>query len=179
MSLQYSNTTKRLWLIAILLLIGVFFFAGLTTLAQEATTEPEPAMPIEVVDDPAADGSIEFVVNDGDPLTALVNNLLNVLAVAAYMPSAVGFTLVLTSFTKRVVPFPANLIALAYMLVIWGIFLFVRNLGLEGPFEQNLKYITEIGNVLLAATGTPIATTWLYNKAVAAKVPIVGFSKTR
>jgi hypothetical protein len=167
------KTTKSLWLIAILLLVSLFSFAGMVALAQD---EIPVADATAIVPDEAP---IEFLPDDGTPGTGIANEFANALVTVLYYSSGtVGLTIVLTSFTKRVLPLPANAIALGYMGALWVIYIVVNNLGFAVQFEQTLRQVTDIGNTLLVMTGTPVATTWLYNKAKAARVPIIGFSKS-
>lgn len=147
------------------LLIGLLLFGGMTLLAQDSTEIPP-------------DTPVQFIPDDGSAGAGLANDLANVLRVVFYIPSATGLVLVLTSFVKRFVPLSANLIALGFMGVIWLVYIVVNQLGFGSQFEPTLKAITDIGNIMLGLTATPIVTTWFYNQAKAAKVPIVGFSKT-
>lgn len=155
------------WMIAIqLLLVPVSH-------AQDVTPTPEPP-PDETI---AVD--VDFV-KTGTPFDEVLNSFLVGISGLVYLPGAVGIVTVLTSFTKRFVSMiSANLIALFWMLVFWILYLVTRNLGIDNVlYERTLNGITEVGYVLLFASGTQIVSGWWYQKNREAKVPIVGYSKS-
>lgn len=159
-------------LLFIIILLGMSAFA---VLAQDDEPEvtPEP-LPDETI---AVDVSF---LETGTTADEPVNKFLNMLAMLVYAPGAVGIVTVLTSITKRFVTFiNANLIALIYFVLFWVLFMAIRNFGFEPEIaEQFLNGITEVGYGLLAITGTQIVSGMWYQKANAASVPIVGYSKS-
>lgn len=156
-----------IWSVATLLI-----FQGSVSFAQDNTPTPEPP-PDETV---AVD--VDFV-ETGTPFDDVLNNLARGLAAVLYVPSAVGFVTVLTSISKRFVPISANLIALFWMAIMWAVFALVKGFGVDPILAENvLKSITELGYVLLAATGTQVASGWWYQRNKEAGVPVVGFSKS-
>lgn len=156
-----------IWLTAMVLI-----FQSSVSFAQDETPTPEPP-PDETIG-----VEVDFV-ETGTPFDDVLNNLASGLAAVLYVPSAVGFVTVLTSVSKRFVPFSANLIALFWMAVMWAVFALVKGFGFDPVLAENvLKSITELGYVLLAATGTQVASGWWYQRNKDAGVPIVGFSKS-
>lgn len=160
---------KKLKILTIAIVLTVM---GGMSFAQDVTPtlEPPPDETVAV--------EVDFV-ETGTPFDDVLNDLARGLAAILYVPSAVGFVTVLTSITKRFLPFSANLIALFWMAVMWGIFALVKGFGIDPVLAESfLKSITELGYVLLAATGTQVVSGWWYRRNRDAGVPVVGFSKS-
>lgn len=155
-----------------LLLVLSFAFA---VSAEDEGPGDEP-----IIVEPSGDATeiiLEDFVPEDSPEGELANSILEAISAVVYLPAAAGIVTVGTSFIKRFTNFPAKFIALTIMTVLWGIYSVAQGLGYETQLDQILDAITQIGFVLVAATGTSIVSAKMYEQSARHNIPVVGFSR--
>lgn len=168
--------SKKAWnsgfVVIIAVLIALLLFDALVVVAQESEATAEAPPPIII------DETGEYIPVD-NATSLLLNNLLNAIAVTVYLPSAAGFTLILTNVSKWLIPnkVPSRFIQLFWMILLWAIFAIASSLGYSEAFNLLLNKVTEIGYIMLGGSLTQIVASSVYDKAAAKKLPLTGYKR--
>lgn len=154
----------------VVLIIVLLFASATFVLAQDS----EPA-PIPDISQP-----IDYVATD-TALGALVNQILNLLQEYFYIPAAAGFVIMGTGFFGRFIlkTTPAEFIVFGIMAVVFIFYTIAGNIEQTESLQSIVDLVTQLGDVLLAATITGIGSSKLHKSANTNGVAIAGFKRSQ
>lgn len=167
------NKQRFILLVAciVLLLMGLLMVtAPVFAQGGEATQEP-----VEVIDleEP------EITVGFEQPEDIIVD-LQGWLEGKLEIPSLMGLVIVLTAFSKRVIPesVPSRMISFVWVIVIYAAYYIATQVGVQQQFDDYAQLFVRVGDVLLEGGLVAIASHYGYTVSNNAGVPFIGESRS-
>lgn len=110
-----------------------------------------------------------------------LNTLLTALNDLTFVPYAVALITLLVSLCKRVsflAAVDAKIIHLFWQVVFWTVYAILNHFGQGEQLQQWTEAATIVLQTLLPLIASLFGATWVYNKAVANKVAVIGYQRT-
>lgn len=158
----------------------IFSFLAIFVLFTGATLAQDSDADIVVIPDVA---ETVVYVPGSDGLSNVLNSLLNTLYDYFYIPATAGFVVMGTGFLRRLIPVTkiknTEFIVFGIMAVVFIFYTVAGRLEQTETLQMVVDVVTQIGNVLLLATGTGIVTSKLHKSANKNGVAIAGFKHSQ
>lgn len=110
-----------------------------------------------------------------------LETLLTALNDLTFVPYAVALITLLVSLCKRVsflASVDAKVIHLFWQVVFWVVYAALTHFGKGEQLQQWTEAATIVLQTVLPLIASLLGTTWVYNKAVANKVAVIGYQRT-